>query len=84
MPSTLSSNKRIAKNTIYLYLRMILMVLSLYTSRVVLDVLGVQDYGVYGQRETFQLPKFLTSYFPNFRQPDKRTVPNSLIPHAKA
>lgn len=44
-----SSNKRIAKNTIYLYLRMLLsMVVSLYTSRVVLDVLGVSDYGVYG------------------------------------
>lgn len=50
MSSTQSSNnKRIAKNTIYLYLRMLLsMVVSLYTSRVVLDVLGVSDYGVYG------------------------------------
>lgn len=41
-------SKRIAKNTIMLYLRMIfLMVISLYTSRVILNVLGVSDYGVY-------------------------------------
>lgn len=43
-----SSNKRIAKNTFYLYLRMFLaMLVALYTSRIVLDVLGVNDYGVY-------------------------------------
>lgn len=42
------NNKRIAKNTIFLYIRMVLVVLvSLYTSRVVLHVLGVSDYGVY-------------------------------------
>lgn len=42
------NNKRIAKNTIYLYFRMILvLVVSLYTSRVVLAELGVIDYGVY-------------------------------------
>lgn len=41
-------NKRIAKNTLMLYFRMILtMVVSLYTSRVVLATLGVQDYGLY-------------------------------------
>lgn len=41
-------NKRIAKNTIFLYLRMfIVLLLTLYISRVVLDVLGVVDYGVY-------------------------------------
>lgn len=39
---------RIAKNTLYLYIRMFLvMLVTLYTSRVVLDVLGVEDYGVY-------------------------------------
>lgn len=44
----MSSNSRIAKNTIFLYLRMIVVVLvSLYTSRVVLDVLGETDYGIY-------------------------------------
>lgn len=44
----MSNNKRIAKNTIFLYIRMlILMVVSLYTSRVVLSALGVEDYGIY-------------------------------------
>ena len=44
-----SNNKRIAKNTMMLYIRMLLnVVVSLYTSRVVLQVLGVEDYGVYG------------------------------------
>lgn len=43
-----SSNKTIAKNTIMLYIRMILsMVISLYTSRVVLETLGVTDYGIF-------------------------------------
>lgn len=42
------NNKRIAKNTIFLYLRMLLsLVVSLYTSRVVLQVLGADDYGTY-------------------------------------
>lgn len=41
-------NKRIAKNTVYLYFRTILiMLVSLYTSRVVLETLGVEDFGVY-------------------------------------
>lgn len=43
-----SSNKTIAKNTVFLYVRMIFaLVVSLYTSRVVLNTLGVEDYGVY-------------------------------------
>jgi O-antigen/teichoic acid export membrane protein len=42
------SNKRIAKNTVYLYVRMIIsMLVSLYTTRIVLQVLGVSDYGIY-------------------------------------
>lgn len=42
------NDKRIAKNAIYLYGRMMLTIfVSLYTSRVILDVLGVSDYGVY-------------------------------------
>jgi O-antigen/teichoic acid export membrane protein len=42
------SSKRIAKNTSMLYIRMLLtMAVSLYTSRVVLDTLGVVDFGVY-------------------------------------
>ena len=48
MSSLESNNKRIAKNTILLYLRMLLtIVVGLYTSRVVLNTLGVSDYGVY-------------------------------------
>ena len=44
----MSSNKTIAKNTIFLYFRMMLtMIISLYTSRVILQVLGVDDYGIY-------------------------------------
>ena len=40
--------KRIAKNTMMLYIRMLFnMLVSLYTSRVVLDALGVEDYGIY-------------------------------------
>jgi len=43
-----SSNKRIAKNTLLLYARMLLLlVVSLYTSRIVLATLGVEDYGLY-------------------------------------
>lgn len=43
-----SNSKRIAKNTIFLYFRMMFtMVVALYTSRVVLNVLGVDDFGVY-------------------------------------
>lgn len=47
--TTLSNNKQIAKNTIFLYLRMFLtMAVSLYTVRVVIQTLSVQDYGIYG------------------------------------
>ena len=43
-----SNNKRIAKNTLLLYGRMLLiMAVSLFTSRVVLNTLGVEDYGIY-------------------------------------
>ena len=43
-----SNSGRIAKNTLLLYFRMIFMMLvSLYTSRVVLAALGVEDYGIY-------------------------------------
>lgn len=44
----ISSNKTIAKNTLMLYMRLALtMVVSLYTSRVILSVLGVVDDGIY-------------------------------------
>lgn len=43
-----SENKRIAKNTIWMYVRLfITMFIGLYTSRVVLQVLGISDYGLY-------------------------------------
>lgn len=48
MSDTSLNNKRIAKNTILLYFRtFITMIISLYTSRVVLNTLGVTDYGIY-------------------------------------
>lgn len=44
----ISSNKKIAKNTIYLYLRMMfMMAVTLYTSRVNLQALGINDTGIY-------------------------------------
>jgi len=43
------NNSRIAKNTVMLYFRMfITMVIGLYTSRIVLATLGVENYGIYG------------------------------------
>lgn len=48
MSNQSANNKRIAKNTLLLYFRMLLtMVVSLYTCRVVLQTLGVEDYGIY-------------------------------------
>lgn len=48
MSESTVDNKRIAKNTFLLYLRMLFtMGVSLYTSRVVLNTLGVEDYGIY-------------------------------------
>lgn len=46
--SVRANEKLIAKNTVFLYVRILISIaLSLYTSRVVLEVLGVRDYGVY-------------------------------------
>ena len=48
MSSASENNKRIAKNTLLLYIRMLfMMAVSLYTSRVVLQTLGVEDFGIY-------------------------------------
>ena len=42
------NNKRIAKNTLFLYFRMLLiMLVTLYTSRIVLKALGIGDFGIY-------------------------------------
>ena len=43
-----ANNIRIAKNTMYMYLRMfVILLVSLYTTRIVFNVLGVEDYGIY-------------------------------------
>ena len=48
MTNSAANNKQIAKNTLLLYFRMLLtMVVSLYTSRIVLNALGVEDFGIY-------------------------------------
>lgn len=48
MQNTVGDHKRIAKNTIMLYVRMLFsMIVSLYTTRVILSTLGVSDYGIY-------------------------------------
>lgn len=44
----MSDNKQIAKNTMFLYFRMFLILgVSLYTSRIILIALGVEDFGIY-------------------------------------
>lgn len=48
MPSHSENTRRIAKNTLMLYARMLFgMLVSLYTSRVVLEALGIEDFGIY-------------------------------------
>ena len=48
MSESVNNNKRIAKNTFLLYIRtFFVMIISIYTSRVILQALGVEDYGVY-------------------------------------
>lgn len=48
MSDVATNNKRIAKNTLFLYIRMLFsMVVGLYTSRVILETLGISDYGLY-------------------------------------
>ena len=48
MTKEIANNKRIAKNTLFLYIRtLITMAVSLYTSRLILSTLGVEDFGIY-------------------------------------
>lgn len=48
MQNSSQNNKRIAKNTLFLYIRMFIMLaIGLFTSRIILDALGEQDYGIY-------------------------------------
>lgn len=45
---TSDNNRRVAKNTILLYMRMmVLMLIGLYTSRVILQLLGVENYWIH-------------------------------------
>lgn len=48
MPTDIAANnRRIARNTLYLYGRMLFsLVVSLFTARIVFNALGVHDYGV--------------------------------------
>mgnify|MGYP006956043198 CR=1 FL=1 len=47
MSTQSDNNRRVAKNTIMLYMRMmVLMLIGLYTSRVILQSLGVENYGI--------------------------------------
>lgn len=65
-----SNNNRIAKNSLLLYFRMIIvMLVSLYTSRVVLKQLGVVDFGVYNVVAGFvAMLGFFTSSLSNMTQ----------------
>lgn len=48
MSTSVNDNNRIARNTLMLYIRMgVTMLVQLYTSRVVLEVLGIDDYGIW-------------------------------------
>lgn len=48
MSIQLNDSNRIAKNTLLLYFRMLfMMVVLLYTSRVILNALGEEDFGIY-------------------------------------
>lgn len=48
MIDTSSNNKRIAKNSLLLYIRMVIvMIVNLYTVRIVLNALGNEDYGIF-------------------------------------
>lgn len=62
MPTQSENTKRIAKNTLLLYVRMLFsMLVSLYTLRVVLNALGVEDYGIYNVVGGFvAISRFLT------------------------
>ena len=47
MSTNSEANKRIAKNTMLLYIRMgVMMIISFFTARITLEALGVVDYGI--------------------------------------
>lgn len=67
MGDIVSNNKRIAKNTLFLYIRMLFLTLiGLITSRVILRALGIEDYGVYNAVGGFvAMFSFLTASLSN-------------------
>lgn len=70
MADNTENNQRIARNTLSLYLRMaILMIVTLYSSRVLLKVLGVDDFGIYNVVGGFvAILAFFTSSLANVSQ----------------
>lgn len=66
----IQNNNRIAKNTLFLYIRLaFILLVSLYTTRVVLTVLGVEDYGIYNVVAGFvSLFSFLNASMSNCTQ----------------
>lgn len=45
---TASNTKRLARNTLVMYIRMgIIMIIAIYSSRILLKTLGIEDYGTY-------------------------------------
>lgn len=67
MPSETGNNKRVLKNTVFLYVRMLItVVVSLYTSRIVLEYLGVVDFGILNVVGAFvSMFSFITSSMTN-------------------
>ena len=64
METAISKNKRLAKNTLLLYVRMIfVMLVALYTTRIILKALGVVDYGIYNVVAGFVSLLHTTSLF---------------------
>ena len=70
MAAVSEDSRRVTKNTLYLAARMLFVLLvSLYTTRVVLKVLGVEDYGTYNVVCGFvSMFSFLTSSLANATQ----------------
>lgn len=72
-------NKTIAKNTLLLYLRMILlMAINLYASRIILEALGISDYGIYNVvGGVIAMFTFLSSSFSTSVGRFKRVLPQT-------
>ena len=88
MSEQITDNKRIAKNTIFLYIRMlVVLIVSIYTTRVVLQTLGVVDYGIYNVVAGFvSMLNFLNASmsvgiqrFYNFENSVKNGIPQNII-----